>query len=389
MRIFAPEMVRGILQRLGLTDGEAMDHPMVTRGIERAQKKVEDRNFGIRKNLLEYDGVMAEQRKIIYRERQQILDGSDLKDVFQSKIDETVERLTATHMSDNMPIAERNYDEFLQQIKMKFNIDTKIEEVNGKSEQQIVGVLQRRISEVYSSKEQKISSDAMRELERFVMLQVIDQKWKDHLHAMDHLKEGIHLRAQAQKDPKIEYKKEGYELFTIMTNSIVDDMVSLILHVEISQREEEEILQRNEQPSKETVELHPGYEEESKSEKDIFKEAAEVKPIVNNEPKVGRNDACRVRWSVSGGLHRRSTGMVQAGGQRAVHCARRHRIRQADGGEGQHQGDALRNTARTAGGAAAGLGPGVDSTGLALPGAGQQTWSGPGAARSRGAAQAE
>ncbi|PCJ60895.1 MAG: preprotein translocase subunit SecA [Planctomycetota bacterium] len=292
MKIFAPEMVTNILRRMGLTDGEALDHPMVSRSIEKAQKKVEDRNFSIRKNLLEYDGVMSDQRQIIYRERQQILDDIDLKDAFQEKIQDTIDVFTSIHMSENISEEDRNYDEFIEQSKVKFNVEISKEEILKKSKQEAFGVLKQKIDQLYSEKEKKITEEGVRELERFLLLQVVDQKWKDHLHAMDYLKEGIHLRGQAQKDPKVEYKREGYELFTQMTGAIIDDVVSLVLHVEISQEEEEELLSQNEWEA--TAELHPDFDANGPaSQKELINlEEIEIVPIKNEEPKIGRNDPC-------------------------------------------------------------------------------------------------
>ena len=292
MRIFGGDMIKRILRRLGLTNGEAMDHPMVSKSIERAQKKVEDRNFSIRKNLLEYDGVMSDQRKIIYRERQQILDGVDLKDVFKEKINETIQRTVAAHMNDNILEPERDYKDFILQVKAKFNVDVDINEIKGKPESSIFAVIQGKVNRLYEEKEAKMTSEAMRELERFLLLQVIDQKWKDHLHAMDHLKEGIHLRAQAQKDPKVEYKREGYELFILMTRAIIDDVVNLILMIEITRQEEKEIIAQAEKETDKEMVLNY---EETKSENlpaTPTNETKELSPIVNSAPAVGRNDVC-------------------------------------------------------------------------------------------------
>jgi preprotein translocase subunit SecA len=291
MRIFGGEMIKRILRSLGLTNGEAMDHPMVSRSIEKAQKKVEDRNFSIRKNLLEYDGVMSDQRKIIYRERQQILDGVDLKNVFTEKINETIERTVSAHMNDNILEPERDYKDFVLQMKAKFNIDVDANEVKGKPESSAFAIVQGKIKRLYEDKESKMTPAAMRELERFLLLQVIDQKWKDHLHAMDHLKEGIHLRAQAQKDPKVEYKREGYELFILMSRAIIDDVVSLILHVEISAQEEKEIIAKTEIKAEKEMVLN--YEED-KTENIPTPSSSlfELSPIVNSESEVGRNDVC-------------------------------------------------------------------------------------------------
>lgn len=292
MRIFGGDMIKRILRNLGLTNGEAMDHPMVSRAIEKAQKKVEDRNFSIRKNLLEYDGVMSDQRKIIYRERQQILDGVDLKDVFKEKIDETTQRSVSAHMNDNILEPDRDYKDFILQAKAKFNVDVDINDIKGKPESSVFAIMQGKINKLYQEKESKMTPEAMRELERFMLLQVIDQKWKDHLHAMDHLKEGIHLRAQAQKDPKVEYKREGYELFILMSRSIIDDVVSLILLVEISQQEEKEIIAQAEKETDKEMVLN--YEETKSENLPVAPSSSlfDLAPIVNTTPAVGRNDVC-------------------------------------------------------------------------------------------------
>ncbi len=239
MRIFAPERVGRILERLGMTEGQEISHPMVSRAIERAQKKVEARNFDIRKNLLEYDQVMDEQRKLVYEYRQRILTGSDTKGLVAEFLRSSVRGAIEAFASDEIVKAERNYQGLADWVKSRLDVEAKVEDLSGRTAEELDDKLFAIAEKKQQDREKEIGEKPMRELERFLLLQKIDEKWKDHLHGMDQLRSGIGLRGYAQVDPKIAYKKEGFELFEQMWGSVQDEVTSLLFKVRLITPEEE------------------------------------------------------------------------------------------------------------------------------------------------------
>jgi len=249
MRIFAPERVSRILESLGMTEGQEISHGMVSRAIERAQKKVEARNFDIRKNLLEYDQVMDEQRKLIYENRQNVLEGGDTKAMVQDMVRDAIRDTVERFCSDEIVLAERNYDGLIDWVKSRFETDVKIEltadAIKGKGAEEIQEIITKLATSLHERREKAMGGESMRHLEHFILLQKIDEKWKDHLHGMDQLRGGIGLRGYAQVDPKIAYKKEGFEIFQAMIGAIQDEVTSLLYKVRlVSQEEEAEMLGR-------------------------------------------------------------------------------------------------------------------------------------------------
>jgi preprotein translocase subunit SecA len=242
MRIFAPDRVSRILERLGMTEGQEISHGMVTRAIERAQKKVEARNFDVRKNLLDYDGVMDEQRKLIYENRQAVLEGEDTREMILAMVRDAIRDTIEKFASDELVESDRNFGGLAEWVKSRFNADLAASSLAGKSadelEEETFGLAQ----ELHGRREEEVGKDAMRSLERFLLLQKIDEKWKDHLHGMDQLRGSIGMRGYAQLDPKIEYKKGGFELFRVMLGSIQDEVTNLLYKVRLVTPEEEEAL---------------------------------------------------------------------------------------------------------------------------------------------------
>ncbi|MFC1705511.1 preprotein translocase subunit SecA [Planctomycetota bacterium] len=242
MRIFAPDRVSRILERLGMVEGQEISHRMVSRAIERAQTKVEARNFDIRKNLLEYDQVMDEQRKIVYERRQAILDGGDptimVLDYVSSAVDDTVESFA----SDEIFESERNYEGLVDWVRSRFDVVIKAEELTAKSAEEIGTELRELAQRLMKQREEELGPDALRALSRFLLLQKIDEKWKDHLLGMDQLRSGIGLRGYGQQDPKIVYKKEGYHAFQSMMGAVEDDITSLVFKVRLATPDEDERL---------------------------------------------------------------------------------------------------------------------------------------------------
>jgi preprotein translocase subunit SecA len=289
MRVFAPEWVSTILLRLGMTEGEPIESGMVSRAIERAQKRMEDRNFEIRKNLVEYDKVMNEQRTIIYGQRQSILEGQDMKQV----VSEMFEERLSTAMDTFLPEGSRkewDWKGLSELMKTKFAVTEIQDKLQSADDEDIREALLAKIMGVYAEKEKELSPEAMRELERFLLLQKIDENWKEHLRNMDELRAGIHLRGHAQLDPKIQYKKEGYEMFNTMLDSTKEEVTDLILKVQIRKEDQEKLETRwkaTEYRKAEAARPTAGDEAEGGGPPPDEK----PKPFVGG-PKVGRNDPC-------------------------------------------------------------------------------------------------
>ncbi|MBI1853088.1 MAG: preprotein translocase subunit SecA [Planctomycetes bacterium] len=240
MRIFASERVSSILKTLGLEEGQDIQSPMVNRAIERAQKKVEERNFEIRKNLLEYDEVMNEQRKIVYDKRQAILEGRDMREMVMEFVEAKIDEVLTPTGDAAAPDAIADLDTINLSLDRKFGFRLEAGDVTGQDRESLRGRLLDRINKLYDEREVAMGADNMRRIERFLLLNAFDTKWKDHLHAMDQLKSGVGLRAYGQIDPKLEYKKEGYDMFDQMIGSVQDEVTDFIFKIQVEQREERE-----------------------------------------------------------------------------------------------------------------------------------------------------
>jgi preprotein translocase subunit SecA len=213
---------------------------MVTKAIERAQRTVEDRNFEIRKDVLQYDQVMNEQRKVIYKRRQQILEGGDLRDEAFSAIQAAIRNAVELHCPGEFP-EEWDVEELHRQIGLYFPIRVTIEQINGLTHRdELVDLLHDDAAELYEAKEDAIGTETLREIERRVMLSVIDQHWREHLYEMDYLREGINLRAMGQRDPLAEWQREGFDMFSAMMGLIEEDFVRYVFHLEVVTDDETE-----------------------------------------------------------------------------------------------------------------------------------------------------
>lgn len=215
MRLFGSDRIAGIMDKLGAKEGESITHPLVTKSIERAQKRVEAQNFAIRKHLLEFDDVNNAQREVIYTRRQQILDGENLKDEYRAMIREYIDELLNRYTDKTLPPEDWNWAELKADFTKTFlyAFEPRAGTVGNIKEESLRDELLKFAFEAYNHREKLLGSEIMRGLERYVLLRTIDEQWKEHLYAMDGLKEGINLRAYGQKDPLIEYKKNGFELF--------------------------------------------------------------------------------------------------------------------------------------------------------------------------------
>jgi len=224
MRLFGSERIARIMERMGLKEGEVIQHPMITRSVERAQKKVEENNYGIRKRLLEYDNVMNQQREVIYSRRRHALLGEHLRDDIFDMVREIAARITQDHYS------EGDIEGLKDDVRAKFLADLQLtpEEFQSSGEDGVTERVVKAAEEFYRRKEEKIGREMMGMLERMAMLQVIDNKWRDHLREMDDLKEGIHLRGYGQKDPLVEYKTEAFKMFMVLMESIADEVANIV-----------------------------------------------------------------------------------------------------------------------------------------------------------------
>jgi preprotein translocase subunit SecA len=236
LRLFAQERIAKIMEKLGMEDGEPIEHPWVTRAIETAQKRVEAHNFEIRKHLLEYDDVMNNQRKLIYSERKQLLEGEEIRDVIDGMIEEVLEETIGLYVNEEAYPENWDMVGLAEAMKRQFDVEVtwRKEEIDGLTPALVKDDLLARIKAAYQKKEEQVGSDMMRYLERMLMLQVVDSQWKDHLLAMDHLKEGIGLRGYGQKDPLIEYKREGFEMFEAMEARIARDTLTFLMKVQVA-----------------------------------------------------------------------------------------------------------------------------------------------------------
>jgi len=247
MRIFGSDRISGLMARIGMAEGIPIEHKMVSKAIERAQKQVEGQNFSIRKHLLEYDDVMNKQRESIYNQRKDILHGKNMKEFIQELIITLVEWIMENHTNKDKPPEDWDVEGFRNAIASQFGLD--IEELaidwNTINYEELREKISQALKDISKEKEKIIGEDRMREFERVIMLQIIDSQWKDHLLGMDYLKEGIGLRGYGQRDPLIEYKKESYDMFQSMMDRIEEETIRYLFLLQPVR--EEELPERREQ----------------------------------------------------------------------------------------------------------------------------------------------
>jgi preprotein translocase subunit SecA len=248
MRIFGSERISGLMSRIGMSEGVPIEHRMVSRAIERAQKQVEGQNFSIRKHLLEYDDVMNKQRESIYSQRKDILHGKNMKEFIQGLVVTLIEWIMENHTNKEKAPEQWDTEGFRKAIASQFGMD--IEDLNIDWDtinyQELSDRISKALKDSYEEKEKIMGEVRMREFERIITLQILDSQWKDHLLAMDHLKEGIGLRGYGQRDPLIEYKKESYDMFQAMMDRIEEESIRYLFLLQPVK--EEEVPERREQP---------------------------------------------------------------------------------------------------------------------------------------------
>ena len=242
MRLFGSERLMGVFQSLGVPEDEEIQHKMLSSAIEKAQTKIENNNYGIRKNLLEYDRVNNEQREIIYEERRRVLDGESMRDVVYKMITDTVEKNVDALIGDDQGKDEWDYSAINHSLRPIIPVEVITpERIKGNKKDELKHQLKQEAVKLYEAKEAEFPNPEMlRELERVFLLKVIDRKWMDHIDDMDQLRQGIGLQAYAQRDPVVEYKMSGYDMFESMTDSIQEETVKLLLHVRIEEKAERE-----------------------------------------------------------------------------------------------------------------------------------------------------
>ncbi len=291
MRLFGSERISGLMDKLGIKEGEVIQHKMVTKAIERAQKRVEFQNFSIRKHLLEYDDVMNQQREVIYSMRKQALEGEDLSGEIRDLAENNVDRILERYCSDDY--AERwNIEGLKEEVSRLFllTLEFKEEELPEISRERLREIILDGARKVYKYREELYGSEIMRKLERYAFLSVIDERWKDHLYELDQIKTGIGLQAYGQKDPLIEYKKETFNAFERMLDEIDREVVEFVYKIQLQQTEEAE---KRAETEKKMVEIHDtavnmGYTGMGEA----ARPQAKQKPIRRTTKKIGRNDPC-------------------------------------------------------------------------------------------------
>ena len=243
MRLFGSDKLMDVFNALGVPENEQIQHKMLTSAIEKAQQKIEANNYGIRKNLLEYDQVMNDQREIIYKERLRVLNGESMRDAIFKMITDRVESCVDTCISSEIPKDEWNLNELNQLLLPIIPLEPITEETIAdiKNNKELKHLLKEKAVKLYEAKETEFPEpEQFRELERVVLLKVIDQKWMDHIDDMDQLRQGIGLQAYGQRDPLVEYKMAGFDMFDEMTANIQEDTIRLLYHVKIEQKVERE-----------------------------------------------------------------------------------------------------------------------------------------------------
>ncbi len=299
MRIFGSDRVSGLMQKLGMEEGEAIEHPWVTRAIENAQRKVEGRNFDIRKQLLEYDDVANEQRKIVYEERNRLMEIDDIsanviamrRDVVDGVINRSIPPQSLEEQWDIEGLEHDLEGEF----GLKIPIRQWLEEDSELHEETLRERILASIEKGYEDKTAEVGEPVMRHLEKAVMLQVLDGQWKEHLAMMDHLRQGIGLRGYAQKNPKQEYKREAFEMFQDLLARVKHDVITILSKIQIRTENEVEQLEAQQRAQQRMEFLHPEMGDAAQVEQQAAGEVAvktPKKPYVRDGRKIGRNEPC-------------------------------------------------------------------------------------------------
>ncbi len=298
MRIFASERVAGLMQKLGMQEGEAIEHPWVNKAIENAQRKVEGHNFDIRKNLLEYDDVANDQRKVIYGQRAELMETDDVSAAITDMREDIVNSIISAHIPPESLEEMWDVAGLEKVMSSEFLLDLPIQQWLDEDDDLHEETLRKRILETieqaYYEKEAMVGKDVLRHFEKAVMLKVLDEQWKDHLGMMDHLRQGIHLRGYAQKNPKQEYKREAFELFSQMLDRVKQEVVEMLSRIQLQAEEDVDAIEEQRRSSAQVTYRHDAAQSATAGEApDEAESAAEPEqPFVREGRKVGRNEPC-------------------------------------------------------------------------------------------------
>ena len=295
MRIFASDRMAALMQKLGMEEGEAIEHPWVSRAIENAQRKVEGHNFDIRKQLLEFDDVANDQRKVIYEQRNELMANDDMSEAVVSMRRSVINDVISIYIPPNSIDEQWNVPGLEQALREDFALDLDISGWLESDDSLHEETLREKIVDAAESacqaKEQQVGAELMRHFEKAIMLQTLDSQWKEHLASMDYLRQGINLRGYAQKDPKQEYKREAFALFTAMLKSIKHDVISLISRVQVRAPSDVEAVEAQRRQSGD-VEYQHADASGMQAEEDESEQPTASQPVTRDGRKVGRNEAC-------------------------------------------------------------------------------------------------
>jgi len=277
LRIFGSERISGLMGRLGLEEGEPIEHNLISRAIENAQAKVEGHNFDIRKHLLEYDDVMNQQRGVIYGQRRNILAGENLREEIFGMIEDLIDNIVETYTDEKTYPEEWDLRGLSDQAFKIFGFRLNTDQTEDLSRDGLKEILQEKAVAAYEQKEREWGPQIMQDLERFILLQSLDGQWKDHLLSMDHLREGIGLRGYGQRDPLREYQREGFEMFADMVERIKEESITMLFHIRLQKEEDLQAVA----PKEQEMYLSHGGDGDGKPQ-----------PVKRSDKKVGRNDPC-------------------------------------------------------------------------------------------------
>jgi preprotein translocase subunit SecA len=297
MRIFASEKVAGLMQKLGMEEGEAIEHPWVSRAIENAQRKVEAHNFDIRKQLLQYDDVANDQRKVIYQQRDDLLHSESITDAIANMRKDVLQAIFRTHVPVNSIDEQWDIAGLEQSLSNEFGVDLPVQswldDDDHIEEATIYDRILESFEQAYQAKADMLGNELLVRLEKEITLMILDRHWKEHLAAMDYLRQGIGLRGYAQKNPVQEYKRESFEMFTNMLEGINYEVVQALARVQIRGEEQVEALEQSHQPDQSIKMEHAN----AQNPLDDGQSEDEHQPFVRKDPKIGRNEPC---WCGSG-----------------------------------------------------------------------------------------
>ena len=299
MRIFASDRVAGLMKKLGMGDGEAIEHPWVTRSIENAQRKVEGRNFDIRKEILAYDDVANDQRKVIYAQRNELMAAKEISDIITAIREDVVNNVITQYIPAKTMVEQWDIKGLEEHLQQEFNVQIPVQHMLDEDHKLQEASLRTRIIDIleqnHKEKEHQITKEVLQHFEKSVMLQVLDTSWKEHLAAMDYLRQGIHFRGYAQKDPKQEYKREAFEMFTSLLEHIKYEVIGILFKVQVRQEEDVQAIDEQMQAPREMRFEHaaaPALDDFDESKVVAEEEKVPEQPFVRAGNKVGRNDPC-------------------------------------------------------------------------------------------------